>query len=379
MSVLLLILGLILFVMLVVVHEFGHFILARRNGVEVQEFGIGFPPRAWSKKLKSGMLFSLNWLPLGGFVRLKGEHDADTEPGSYGSAKLWAKTKIMLAGVGMNLLAAFILLTFLALVGLPKLINNQYTIKSDTKVLKNQVLVGYVEANSPAKQAGLQTKDQLIFLGKPNTQPIPISSADKLPIITKQLAGQSVVLTILRHGQELSLKLKLRSSIEVQKSLNTSKPKGYLGISPVENTLLRSGWSAPVVAIGLMVQFTVLTLQGIGHALGALAQGHGSQASKQVTGPVGIFVILQSGSLIGYQFVLMIIAIISLTLAIINVLPIPALDGGRLFVTWLYRFIRKPLSQKTEEWIHGTGFAVLMLLFVLITVVDIRRYIFHVG
>ncbi len=374
MSVFLLVLGLFMFVMLVVVHEFGHFILARRNDVEVQEFGIGFPPRAWSRKLKSGMLFSLNWLPLGGFVRLKGEHDADDEPGSYGAASLWVKTKIMLAGVGMNLLAAFILLTGLALVGMPKLIDNQYTVKSDTKVLKNQVLVGYVDANSPAQQAGLKTKDQLISIGKPNNQPMTIISADKLPSITKQLAGEPINLTILRNGRQQTLSLKLRSNNDVQSSQKTAKPKGYLGISPAEFTLQRSGWSAPVVAIGLIAQFTALTLQGIGHALGALIQGHGSQASQQVAGPVGVFAILQSGSLLGYQFVLMIIAIISLTLAIINVLPIPALDGGRLFVTWLYRLLRKPLSQRTEEWIHGTGFAVLMVLFVLITVVDVRRF-----
>src|SRR5436305_1290896 len=119
MSVVLLIIGLILFVGLVVVHEFGHFLMARRNGVDVEEFGIGFPPRVWSKQIKAnsgsahhragGFTFSLNWLPLGGFAKLKGEHDADTEPGAFGAASLAAKTQIMLAGVGMNLLAAFVL------------------------------------------------------------------------------------------------------------------------------------------------------------------------------------------------------------------------------------------------------------------------------
>jgi regulator of sigma E protease len=105
-----------------------------------------------------------------------------------------------------------------------------------------------------------------------------------------------------------------------------------------------------------------------------LAQGNGSKASAQVSGPVGVFVLLKDGSLLGYQFVLVIIAIISLTLAIMNVLPIPALDGGRLFVTLLYRIRNKPLTQKIEDRIHGTGFAVLMLLFVLITIVDVRRF-----
>src|SRR5688500_5453022 len=106
MSVLLLIIGLVLFIGLVVIHELGHFIVARRNGVEAEEFGIGFPPRAWSKKIKGkngkpGFVFSLNWLPIGGFVKLKGESDAATEPGTLGAAKAWPKAKIMLAGVAM--------------------------------------------------------------------------------------------------------------------------------------------------------------------------------------------------------------------------------------------------------------------------------------
>ena len=102
--------------------------------------------------------------------------------------------------------------------------------------------------------------------------------------------------------------------------------------------------------------------------------GGAAEAGQQVSGPVGIFVLLKDGSILGIEFVLIIIAVISLTLAIMNVLPIPALDGGRLFVTWLFRIIRKPLSKRTEELIHGIGFAVLMALFLLITIVDIKRF-----
>src|ERR1019366_5517078 len=155
MSLGLLILGLFLFVMLVVVHEFGHFIVARRNGVGIEEFGIFFPPKLWSRKTKKGWIFSINLLPLGGFVRLKGEHDADKRPGSFGAATLITKVKVMLAGVGMNLLTAFVLLTILAWVGLPQLVNNQYSIKSDAHSVKNETLVGAVENNSPASKVGL--------------------------------------------------------------------------------------------------------------------------------------------------------------------------------------------------------------------------------
>lgn len=374
MSIVLLILGLILFVGLVVVHEFGHFIAARRGGVEVEEFGIGFPPTAWSKKLKSGLLFSLNWLPLGGFVKLKGENDSAKAPGSFGAASLSTKVKIMLAGVGMNLLTAFLLLTFLALVGIPKIIDNQFTVASNTKIVKNQVLVGYVDDASPASRAGLEVRDRLISISSGTTSK-NITSADQLPSVTKQFAGKKITLNVERKGQQKALSTTLRSEKEVTASKNSDVPKGYLGVAPTEFTIQRSTWSAPVVAIGLMKQLTVETFKGLGHAVWNAVRGHGKEASSQVSGPVGIFVILKDGSILGYQFMLLIIAIISLTLAIMNVLPIPALDGGRLFVTLLYRkVLRRPLSQSLEERIHGTGFAALMVLFILITVVDVRRF-----
>ncbi len=373
MSVILVIVGLVLFIGLVIVHELGHFIVARRNGVEVEEFGIGFPPRAYKRKTKSGFILSLNWLPLGGFVRLKGEHDSDKSKGSYGAANILAKSKIMLAGVGMNLLTAFLLLAILAVLGMPSIVDNQFSIKNDTKTLQNQVLVAYIEPNSPAEHAGIKVKDEILSIGPAGAQPIKVASQNQFPNLTKEFAGESVVINMRRKGKPQTVDASLRSSQEVAASLKTRQPKGYLGISPAEYRLERSTWSAPIVAGGLLVQFTGLTFAGIGHALGALFSGHAAQASQQVAGPVGVFKLIENGSLLGYQFVLMIVAIISLTLAIMNALPIPALDGGRLFVTWLFRLVRKPLKQTTEDWIHGTGFVVLMILFVLITIVDVRR------
>src|SRR4051812_20419619 len=102
MQIFLFIVALILFTGLVIVHEWGHYIVARRNGINVEEFGLGFPPRAVAKKMKSGMLLSFNWLPIGGFVKLKGEHDGDTRKGSFGAASLSVKSKVLLAGVFMN-------------------------------------------------------------------------------------------------------------------------------------------------------------------------------------------------------------------------------------------------------------------------------------
>ena len=176
MTVFLLVIALFMFVGLVVVHELGHFFAAKRNGVKVLEFGIGFPPRIWHRKTKGKYIFSINLLPLGGFVRLKGEHDADTESGDFGAASTFVKVKIMVAGVFMNLLTAFVLLTIIAWLGMPKLIESQFTIASDTKVIANKVLVNYVEPNSPASNIGLMVNDQLFSIGKVGSAPVELLS-----------------------------------------------------------------------------------------------------------------------------------------------------------------------------------------------------------
>jgi len=359
MSVLLLVLGILLFIGLVVLHEFGHFLAARRNGVEVEEFGIGFPPSFWKRKTKKGFYFSLNWLPIGGFVKLKGENDSATEKGSFGAASFKAKTKIMLAGVAMNLLAAFVIFTALAWLGMPQLIRNQYTVEGDTKIF-----VGYVEPGSPAAKTGMHVGDQLAAIG-PSGRQQKVSSVAGLPSLTKQYAGQKTAVTYIRDGRAYTTSVTLRAAQQAKKG------RSYLGVSP---GMTRATWSAPVQGAGLVGQFTVETFRSLGAALGALFRGNAAKASEQVSGPVGIVVALKAGSVLGYQFVLLIVGLISLSLAIMNVLPIPALDGGRFYVLLLSRIFGRRLSQDMEERIVGTSFVFLLLLIVLITVVDVTRF-----
>lgn len=382
----LLILGLVLFVLLVVLHEYGHFLVAKRNGVEVEEFGVGFPPKLYGRKLGKGIFegyYTINLLPLGGFVKLKGEHDADKTKGAYGSVSTPAKLRIMLAGVAMNLAAALLLFTVVAWLGMPQLVENQFTVKSDTKIIRSEVLASNIATGSPADKAGIKNADIIMAIN--STQ---VSTREELRAATKANEGQTVTISYIRKGDAAQTKAQLLSSAEVESSLKTDNPKGYLGVSTSEYKLARSTWSAPIVAIGLTAQFTKLTLVGLGNAIASISKaavsavtGHGKQAKEQasaasenVSGPVGIFAILQQGSALGYQFILFVVALISLTLAIMNILPIPALDGGRAFVTLLFRAMKKPLLPKTEEIIHGTGFAALMLLFIVITVVDVRRF-----
>lgn len=373
MNIYLFILAIILFLGLVVVHELGHFFVARRNGVKVLEFGIGFPPRIWSRITSSGFIFSLNLLPLGGFVRLKGEHDDDRKNGDFGQASLFAKCKIMVAGVFMNLVAAYLILMILAWVGMPKLFNNQFTVASDTKVIADKVLVSYVEPHSPASSIGLAQNDKLISIGKVNGPQKQLSGADDLPNITRLYAGDKVTVIYFHGPTKYTKTTTLRTKSVVIASEKTNNPKGFLGISVQPFVLQQSSWSAPIVAAGLIKQITVLTFEGLGKLVAGLVTGHAGQATKQVTGPVGIFFILKNGSELGYQFILIIIAIISLTLAIMNILPIPALDGGRMFLILGFRLFGKRLSAKTEDIVNGIGFLCLMILIVLITIVDVKR------
>lgn len=394
MQVLISILGFILFIGLVLVHEWGHFIAARRNGVDVEEFGLGLPPRALGKKTKSGMILSLNWLPLGGFVKLKGEHDADMRKGSLGAASLLAKTKIMLAGVTMNLIVGLVILTTLALTGMPRLVNkadygqDQFSVKSDTKISRQEALLIYIEPDSPAAKAGIQNFDVITKVSG-GSKTYTINTPEQLATATNSLAGQTVTLTYKHSGQTLTKNVVLRSDKEVNASLKTDNPKGHLGVEPYQLVFTRSTWSAPVVAVGFTGQLIELTAKGLGHALAGLgsiiagtatgnhiARVNGqAEASSQVGGPVAIFKILSGSGSLGLAYMLAIIALISLTLAFMNVLPIPALDGGRLAVMLVSRGIfKRPISRSAEERIHGTGMAVLLALIALITVVDVKRF-----
>jgi regulator of sigma E protease len=387
---LLVVLGILLFIGLVVIHEWGHFIMAKRNGVDVEEFGIGFPPKVWGRKTKGGWLFSINLLPLGGFVRLKGEHDDADGKGTFGAASLGAKTKIMAAGVVMNLLTALVLLTALGWAGTPLLVCDQYTVPGDTKIVSdekaNKVIVESVEKGSPAARAGLQKGDRIVAAGPAAGVKERVTPECSLGEITKKSAGSGFIIGYERNGQLHNGITTLLGEKEVAES---NGQKGYLGITTSSGLrFVRATWSAPAMAVGETVQFTKLTFVGLGKALAGLgslvaggvtgntqARQHGqTAASSQVSGPLGIFFVLKAGSSLGLLFVLFIIAIISLTLAVMNILPIPALDGGRLWLTLIMHGLHKPLTKEREELINGIGFLVLMGLIVLITIVDIKRF-----
>jgi regulator of sigma E protease len=370
--------GLGLLVILVVVHELGHAIASRRNGVVVEEFGIGFPPRAWKKKLKNGVLFTLNWLPLGGFVKLKGEHDSADGKGSYGGASLWAKTKILLAGVVVNWVVAAIIFTFLALVGMPKPLPDQFTVPADTTETRQPVQAVFVAEGTPAEQAGINSGDEILSIAGQE-----IDTPEKLQEVTSAHAAQEVEVVYTQDGQTLSETVTLSDGSDPE--------KGYLGIASGQRVSIQATWSAPIVGVGTTIQFTALTFEGIGQLFANLGKGiisqlspdeqvrdSGSQALEEagqnVAGPIGILgSIFPQAREAGIVTLLFLTGIISMTLAVINILPIPALDGGRLFVTLLFKGLRKPLTKEIEEKIQAVGFFVIIGLVILVTIVDVGR------
>jgi regulator of sigma E protease len=395
MGIFLLIVGLVLFICLIITHELGHFWLARRNGVDIEEFGIFFPPTLYRHKTKKGWDFTVNLLPLGGFVKLKGEHDSDTEKGSFGAATLKAKSKIMFAGIAVNLVTAYVLFMILALIGMPQLVGNQFTVASDSHYLHRaqyQTVAESIEKGSPAALAGIKSGDVITAVGPVGGQLKTVSITDDIVTLTKEYSGKRVEIAFTHNGKSEEKAIQLRTDAAVAAAANQGKTIGHLGVvtSPSQDglTIVRSTWSAPVVAGGVMGQLTGLTFEGLGKALsglgGTIAGGvtHNkaaresaqTEASSQVSGPIGIFFVFKYGALLGFRFILMVVAVLALTLGVMNLLPIPALDGGRLWITLVAHAIKKPLSPEREEFVNATGFAVLLCLIVLISVVDVKRF-----
>lgn len=368
--------GIIILVVLVVVHELGHAIVARRNGVIVEEFGIGFPPRAWSKKLKNGVLFTLNWLPLGGFVKLKGEHDSAEGAGTYGAASFWVKTKILLAGVLVNWIVAALLLTVLAWVGLPKVLPQQFSVSGDTRIERTPLTIAQTVEGGAADASGLQSGDEIV-----RVDGATVESTAWFIDTTRSQKGDTVDVVYQRDGVESSARV----------TLGTDETKGIFGASLGQSEKIQATWSAPIVGIVTTAQFSWETIIGIGQLIGQLSNGvvgqfsgdqtTREQASQQidevassVAGPVGILgVIFPSAQQQGVTQLILLTAIISLTLAVMNALPIPALDGGRWWTMAIFRVLKKKLTKEREERIQAIGFLVLLSLIVLVTIADIGK------
>ncbi|MDR0956048.1 MAG: M50 family metallopeptidase [Candidatus Nomurabacteria bacterium] len=372
--------GVILLGILVVLHELGHAITAKRNGVDVEEFGIGFPPRAKKLGKIKGTLITLNWIPIGGFTAMKGESDDAKANGTYGAATFWRKTKILFAGILVNFITAVVIFMVMAwTTGLPEAFPNQFAIAGDNHGTPGTVQIYSVVSGSPAAKAGLKENDQLISI---NGHKITISSS--VTNLTKEFKGQKVKLEFARDGKTESKTIQLNG--------DNSGGKGYLGISAIQATAatIKATWSAPIVAVVDSFQFTGETFSALGGAVGNFfgglfhlitgSAGQGktqiSTASDAVSGPIGIWgVIFPTALASGPIDLLWITGLIALGLAVMNILPIPGLDGGRWFLTALFKILKKPLTKETEATINGWGMMFLFALIALITVADVTKFL----
>ncbi len=349
----------VIFSLLIIAHELGHLIAARRNGVKVDEFGLGFPPKLYGRKSKAGTLYSINLLPFGGFVRLRGEDSADSSKGSFSAKPYKAKAKIVLAGVTVNLIIAYFIIYILMVTGLPALLPNGTVAVGPikpTRVVASPLLVMNVSKDSAAHRAGITPGTEVLAIN--NTA---LVSSQQLQDFTKSNAGKSVELTI-RKGGNMSV---------VATQLGTDSTKGYLGLA---GQVVDMAYYNPLVAfvaagIGLF-QLALATLSAFGGFIVGLFTK--AQVSAGVAGPVGIVSIFGSVVQFGWKFVLIFVASISLSLAVINALPLPALDGGRFAMMTLARLGVK-IPPKREALIHWLGFSFLIILVVIVTISDISR------
>lgn len=352
--------GVILFTLLVVVHEFGHFLAARRAGVEVEEFGIGFPPRLYGRKWGNGQtLYSLNLIPLGGFVRLKGEEADSKVAGSFGAASYVSKMKIGFAGIAMNIVAAYFLVLLLCVFGLPNMIPNQFSITRDEQSKKAEVLIVDVAEDSAAAIAGL-------------SRGVVIKTVDGQTITDAQ---QLVDFTKARPNQRVKIGYQEAGQVQVKEiQLGERDGKGVLGVVPFSNRSVKYTWSAPIVALVLTLQLTWLTVLGFFQLIvGLISNGTSAPEVAGVAGPISIFALLSSAGDLGFTYLLLLIISISISLAVINALPFPALDGGRMALITVFKIIKRPLTAKFEGIIHSAGFVLLIILAIVISVSDVKK------
>jgi regulator of sigma E protease len=353
------IIGVILLGVMVVVHEFGHARQAHRSGVVVEEFAVGFPPRIWSKKLKNGILFTINSVPLGGYTKLQGEYDAADKIGDYGRATFWQKTKILLAGIVANWLLAAILLTILAVTGLPVVLPNQLTVPGDTTMVRQPVEIVSITKGQAAEKAGLLNGDTIIrFAG----QQVP--TVDGLISAIKKNEGRNVSVIYNRSGTEYSTKVNLGHGADGH----------FLGAGLGQRELIKATWSAPIVGVATTMQFTGATIQGIGGLIKNIATSGIGSVSGEVAGPIGILgTMFPAAAQSGLTQLVYLTAIISLSLAVMNLLPIPGLDGGRWLTMALFKLFKWKLTEKREEKIQTVGFLLLMILVILVTISDVAK------
>ncbi len=343
--------------LLVLIHEFGHFIAAKKSGVYVEEFGFGFPPRVFGKKIGE-TLYSINLLPIGGFVKLYGEeyHENAKETDgmknrAFVNKKPWQKVIIVVAGIIGNFLLGWVLISFLFTQGVP--------------APTNQVIVENVQKNSPAANAGIINGDVIINIEKDN-KTYPLASSSDLIAATKKFGDQEIIMHIKSHNKD--------KTVTVVPRKNPPAGQGALGVVITSFVTKKYPWySAPFYGLKEAFSITKMIIVELSKTIFTLATLH--KPKVDVAGPIGIAQFTGQAIKFGNNAVLELIALLSLNLAVINILPFPALDGGRL-VLIIYEWVSGKRVNKTfEKYLNMTGIIILLSMTVLVTIHDILKLI----
>lgn len=360
---------LLVLTVLVLIHEFGHFFVAKKFKIKVEEFGFGLPPRIWGKKIGE-TVYSLNWLPIGGFVKLYGEDDAGAgritqkirrvvdKSRAFYARPPWQKAMVVIAGVFMNFLLAVVVFSFLfALVGIA--------------VPGDRVVVNNVVKGSPAYSSGIKVGDRITYINS-----IKITSTQQLIDETKKNQGREITLRITSPRSDSGQAGQVEKTVKITPRINYPKGEGPMGVGISQNVKVKkySWYQAPVAGVREAFSQSILLVKAGGNLLGQIISS-GRVPEYSVAGPIGIAQLTGRYIEFGPTVVLSFVSLLSLNLAILNILPIPALDGGRLFFILIEMFTRRRVHPKFESYAHTIGMALLLALIALITFHDLTRLI----
>ncbi len=388
---------LLVLTLLVFIHELGHFLAARLFKIRVDEFAVGFPPRVWSF-VRKGTRFAINIVPLGGYVKIHGENGEDSHavgedgrPASIDHDSIlakprWQQAVVLIAGVTFNVILTWALLSISFMIGTRSSVEG---FPAD-QVRDRSVMVMFVSADSPAHDAGLKTGDRIVAVttatstvrigayGRKIVEASVATSTLSVAGIQDTIAASSgpvsftIIPTLGADGKMIDNPQATTTTIIPRDGVVVGKKA--IGISMEEVGTIKLGFFA---SIGYGAKATWVMLDNIVFGLGQfakglfVAEGGAKEALKTVTGPVGIASIVGSSARQGASSLLLIIAIISANLAVINLVPFPALDGGRLVIVGIEGTIRRRLNPKVVNWINVIGFFALIGLMLVVTFKDI--------